>query len=635
MSRASDRLHASLIEPLGAEVELRLAAAAAIDTLAAEAAPDDLEELAARLERRKPRTPWLRRGGLLLVGLVVLGLGVVAVAGFWRMLAGELAPSLRVRSDMEAWLARAPVRVRQVLGRPTGAQAAGAAWQAAPDNPQRLAAHALESYDGRGELPDGFLADAARVAPENGYFPATAAGVLAGQALEREGEINEAGLYLREIRDADSYTEAIRLLHVAANQSEFANPWLAVERERLALLPPVVDARSFTIFDDFLEEEPSFGSTLIDLRHLVASEANRLAARGEGEAFVDLLGAWERLARLQLAGSHHPFDLEVAGDFLTDPLPVLIDAARRLELNEVAERLVARQARLEEFNQRSESAASDAPGGYMLEKSRRHTGFLRSLRYSPDQLTISRRIDQAVADRAYAVIAALALLGAALTASLFQWRCSTLARRLARPLAGQFSVVDWLWVGWLGILMPLAGLAVARVVIIERIFAAKPDGHIVIWGALVVILLCLPAVVVRWRLGRRCRALGLPRSPGWLTANVGVALLAAGMFDSSPGGYLLRAAVAWVALAGLCGLLGNPARLLGRACLCRLLVPAYAGAALAVAVCLPLLYAEERHWIASDPAFDFAPRFGGLSQYDFAGMEKRKAEVLREFDGGS
>ncbi len=160
-----------------------------------------------------------------------------------------------------AWARDASPRQRLLLLGDAGAAGAAARWrplwESEPDNPAFLAQYAAGSFSVHRGLPAEILAAAARIDPDNGWYPATAAAAgvekaVSKQALSRQDQ--QAGKTpVWEIHDGTRLAEALALVHQAAAKSRFTSyqgelfqqrrPLLGPRTDFLSQIRPIVSAR--------------------------------------------------------------------------------------------------------------------------------------------------------------------------------------------------------------------------------------------------------------------------------------------------------------------------------------------------------------------------------------------------------
>jgi hypothetical protein len=108
-----------------------------------------------------------------------------------------------------------------------------------------------------------------------------------------------------------------------------------------------------------------------------------------------------------------------------------------------------------------------------------------------------------------------------LAAALYRQRASLLVRRLSARLEGLLKPIDWAWILGAGVLLPfLFYLAIYRLTPLgarDWSIAASaflvPSGQVAAMGFLMIVL---PGLVARWRLGRRGAMLGWRKGRPWM-----------------------------------------------------------------------------------------------------------------------
>jgi hypothetical protein len=230
--------------------------------------------------------------------------------------------------------------------------------------------------------------------------------------------------------------------------------------------------------------------------------------------------------------------------------------------------------------------------------------------------------------------------------ALYRQRASMLMRRLSGRLEDLLKPVDWAWILGAGVVLPfLFYLAIYRLTPLgarDWSIAASaflvPAGQIAAMGFLMIVL---PVVIARWRLGKRGAMLGWQKGSAWMgwTAVIcgAISLPVFGLsFANGKGSEtVMMIAAALLGILVLTGLVigiravfsKRPA-LLRRVTLSRALVPAYALGMLLMAASMPLYHAAEKRWLAQDRLMEITPEAPAISRYEWEVAQAMRAELL-------
>jgi hypothetical protein len=165
-----------------------------------------------------------------------------------------------------------------------------------------------------------------------------------------------------------------------------------------------------------------------------------------------------------------------------------------------------------------------------------------------------------------------------------------------------------------------------------------PSGQV---AAMSFLMIVLPVLIARWRLGKRGAMLG------WKTGHVGMewttvicGALSLPVFGLSFASDKVGDAVMMIAAAllgilvltwliiGIRSVFSKRPALLRRVTLSRVLVPAYALGMLLMAASMPLYHAAEKRWLAQDRLMEITPEAPALSRYEWETAQAMRAELL-------
>ena len=158
--------------------------------------------------------------------------------------------------------------------------------------------------------------------------------------------------------------------------------------------------------------------------------------------------------------------------------------------------------------------------------------------------------------------------------------------------------------------------------------------------AILFTLLLAPAVLIRWRLGKRLAPFGIKSHPSLISIAVLFLILlwSLAVYPIIEGAELSRnhlialAAIPalWVGnvfLNLLLALLGKPDGRIPRVATTSALLPAYAAGIIALCLTLPLFIASEKHWMKQDTLFKIDPDAPDLGAYEYKVAAQKRKEL--------
>ena len=529
-------------------------------------------------------------------------------------------------------------------------------WDSDPANPAYFGEYSLRYIKDHHRLPPDFLDTADKLDPDNAWFTLIAASVTAKDSVEL---IKQSPLERKQgvppgylILDPKRLDEALRLLEKAAGQPRFHAYQSSLLADRIALLPRRTD---------FVSQLPSLvclvgiPSAVFTLRHAADAAdvgAWQAADRGDAEAFRRIAAIWETCLRHMVEAERpdlfHGFVARVvlqstSNRYSKTSLPGIEDVNQRWR--PIAERM--RQEK-EERDTREWNEELRLKGGLLAGWSL--SSLMKVLR-SPIPITDAdlkpgRMVDHELFSRISAAVVWLVLGLMLLAAALYRRRASVLVRRLSGRLADLLKPVDWAWILGAGVVLPfLFYLAIYRLTplgardwsIVASVFIV-PGGQVAAMGFLMIVL---PVLIARWRLGKRGAVLGWHKGRAWM----GWAAVVCGAlslpvfglsFASGKGSEAMMMAaaallgilvLAWL-LLGLRAVFSERPALLRRATLSRVLVPAYALGMLLMVASMPLYHAAEKRWLAQDRLMEITPEAPAMNRYEWQVAQALRAENL-------
>lgn len=525
-----------------------------------------------------------------------------------------------------------------------------------PDNPRYYAAYAIAYASDPGELPPDFLETARRIDPDNGWFLVHAATRLAKDVAEsaRQTEAEKKARTPKKwtVRDQPRLEQAMDLMRQGLRLPRFESYQEERAREQIELLAPAKDYPSSLARNMFMASQISEIGGIRKISSAVSARAQQLAGQGDREAFLELLSDYHTLFRHRLRTSTNLVDVLGAQALLSGSLPDFQDAARRLNLNEEAERLQRVQAWIDEdkgFRLKTDKRPADS----LKNRSGMVAGLslpvlLGQVRdfppIDPGLSAPGRLAERGLFDQLVNVCLAVLLLPAILVCLLYPLHHGVLIRSMASRVLRTLASRDWFWILGLGCVAPiLFTLLLDQFTPLGgRDWSLGYTGFIVPGiqlGSRLALLLLTPLVVIRWRLRKRTAGLDLALP----SLHPGLGLLLAGALSFPVSGmlYALNPSSVWFLAGGAClalsavwwlvgmsrALFGRRFRAPGRDAVAGALVPAYAVSVLLLLAMIPVYRVQERFWIVRDTLTTVIPSKPSATAFEYDVTQQRKAEL--------
>ncbi len=541
----------------------------------------------------------------------------------------------------------------------------------APENPAYYVEYAQAYLTQTEALPPDFLETAARIAPDNAFFPYIAAGQTGKKSYTKKsktgtsppprmvGGVRMAPLPREmefDITDEAAFEEALKLISKATVMPGFetyTNPMI-VARVRLLPAENIAELTRTLLF-----AYASSVSGVIQLRYttdLLDARAEQLSKNGDKEGFLALAKQREALIN-HLA--RNP-DNYLIGELVY----AVIASATATNFHAAADRLG--------FTDMAADYRKQADA-FLADKDMRDSGSKKSSEDSIEKKASSiARLSLPMLDRQvtqppsisdadfeplrmaeHELLAGLGVLAvaliiplAALIVFLFRFVFPAIIRRPAKRMAGVLGVMDWLWVTALGIVLPiLVFLVITQLTSFSgRGYSASfflfsfPGVHLI---ALLLALLIAPAAVVRWRLSKRLAPLGFVDRFTIPLALAVLALLLAWSLAAFPG--LVRFGMGEFTLIALAAppafclgllfahslraILGKPAARYTQCATAIAVLPAYPLAIIALCALTPIHSAGEKRWFAKETLIRIDPDAPDLGAYEFKIAAQRRKEI--------
>lgn len=681
MPDATDRLLSAATTVFSDNAEMQIAAERELRELLSRPrdpspASATAEECAAALKGHTPACR--RRWKLGVISAAVLSLGIAGWGAFQfhaaRRAIKAAADSVYVRAerlDPALMAPSATVREQVILfgDRSTRdrSQQFKALWDLDRTNPAYFREYAFSHLRHKKSLPPESSRILAEIDPENGYFVMIEAGVHAEGCVDsapppklKKGEPRPPLSWT--IHDPKRMEEALAMLERAVAMPEWQPYDTVLLRKRFKILPKAEDtfARFFqaAYFNQIRAREPS----LFPAMSVIAAKAEQCGTTGDVEGLRNLLSLWtEIVPRLFDKRSPTLLDSVVIRSATSSAMKNLEASAKSLGLTEDAERLRKQLASIPSSMLEGPPYSKEleifleSRGSYQAAIAASAEQFRRGPApvLTEQDASPGRLADYELASRAGALIGWAVFAIAAFLVAIYRFRGGSFARKLSVSFTGLLRASDWSWIMGGGVLVPfllLEGLA-RFTPLGARDWNVGTHGLIVTAGQLLatlVLMLGMPLILARWRLGRRGALLGLGGGGQWVAKPMMALCLAAlllyglGFLFSDPlkhtapysfadldlteqeGGrknaFLIATIVAgtglaWWLLTGVRALFGSHEKMLRRLVLSRLLLPAYTLAMLLMGLAMPLYHAAEKHWISRDRLMEMTADSAPLDRY--------------------
>lgn len=545
-----------------------------------------------------------------------------------------------------------------------------------PGNPAYFAEYAQAFVSQRSALPPDFLDIAARIAPDNAFFPWFAAGQLGRECLKKKNPTSPSspqrmvdGVRLRslpreaefDITDPAAFEEAFSLVAKAAALPGFetyTNPMIVA---RVRLLP----AETMAEFSRALMYAYGGSSGMIQLRYfsdLLCARAEQLSKSARKEEFIVV--AAQRDALIAHLGRNP--DLSLVGELVHSVIAIATAknfeaAADRLGLTEMAETYRKQgEAFQEEKDLRDIREEKGESEPFPEDKASTLHGLTLPMVNrqvnSPPPISDSdfepmRRAEHELLGGFGILALELFLPLAALAVFLFRFTATPMIRVPAKRMAGVLGMADWIWVIGLGVVMPILFF-----LLITRLTPLGGRGYGVMffqmafpgvqYAALLLALLIVPAVVIRWRLGKILVPFGFGDRFTVPLALAVLAMIAVWSLAALPSveflmgkklpmnDFTLAALAAPPALClcllfanALRSILGKPAARLAQCATAIAVLPAYPIAIILLCALTPIYSAGEKRWLAKETLLRIDLDAPDLGAYEFKIAAQKRKEI--------
>lgn len=518
---------------------------------------------------------------------------------------------------------------------------AKALWDSDPNNAAYFANYAVSYLSETNKLPAGFMETARRLDPENSFF------LYLGATNEVRRIDKSPSPWRGENVHWGPYDHVLAILNDASKLHRFDNYLVQLRRERIPLLP------QSTIFEymdsaNFLARSYSPRIDFAHLKNAMPFSSSWIPSSGSNAGFSRLNRDTDALFR---AMTHSQWDPNEYSTFtrygLNEVLEYLSVGARRLGLNAEAAELGSKIDQLKQWEIDRRASLYEIDGRPWRAK----IGILKSgviqinQAVHPPALTDNdvkpgRMFDHGMIAQisSYAVAAILGLMS--IVVALFRFRSPPLVRRLSARMEVLLQPVDWLWLLAAG-LPPLPYLMlVAHLTNLGGYgsrFTETPIDLPYNWQAnlpmaqfagMLLMMLILPILLARWRLGIRAAAFGFANTRLWLgslamlSATAFIPVVGRAVMDESKAGLVAAWALLEFPVAWLCGvacraMISGTAWLLHHTTASRVLVPVYIAGLLFLLLAMPFFKWSRQYWFERDSLSRLDPAYPAFSKFEY------------------
>ncbi|BDS08636.1 hypothetical protein NT6N_36760 [Oceaniferula spumae] len=690
MSNSEQRFKDVATQDFGEDEEARYRAFELLDNEMQ--ASDALEPAIADLEKSQVTRQWLRwsfYGLTLLIGLwIVISDGKQTIEDRSYIFIPGMGGSSMIGSgpsDQATWGTELSREEKIILygdtRYSTRSQQMHGLWAMEPENPAYFIEYAMAYHEDTGILPADFLKQANEIDPDNGWYSLVLAGVTSKDTVQKKPRAKPASnprggrgkrmtpkararentapvkkpLVEYEVIDEANFKEALAGLYRSASMPQYESHQLGLFKKRISLLPQGGDFVTRLKPIAYMAAMPSHVFRVFGLHRVVRAEASRCGQEKDAEGLKKLISAWEITGRRLNADTVTLIDALIARAWVEGSLETFAKAALECDMPEVAKRFTEldedAKTRKELRNERSKETESfnilEKKGGMLqvmgMPMIDRQVDF-------PDEvgdvhLKPGRMVDHAFFGRMLSASAWLLMLIVAAGVYVYRFRYGRVVGKLSTRLMALAKPVDLLWIMAGGVLAPLAYYW-----LINRYSPWSVTHHALLFYVgipalgqflcMFVLMLVLPLMITRWRLGKRAGMLGFGvRGQSWAWLWVLLVIVALPCFGFMPEDVDQLTFVMWSALAcvAICALwllaravmanFGKRDLALKRVLVSRLLVMPYALAAFIMAVLVSVYHQQEYHWVSQDTDFMPSAEEPGFSRYEYRVSQQVKKEL--------
>ena len=533
-----------------------------------------------------------------------------------------------------------------------------ALWISDPESPAFYIEYVTAFYSDHKTVPPGFLEKGHELDPSNAWFPAYLAGILAEKAVEpikrTPAEVAANVPVKYTVKDEAKLRQSRELFGEAARLSLFDSRQRALLARRVALLPKRTSAFDHVPGVAYVAGQRAATLPLRNLTRMIGAESARLTLASDREGLKQLIKDWHAfIAVLAASQDIGLVDGLVKLALMRGGYRDLARAAEALGLEDEAKTMGRIADRLEAYQEQKKVAATKR------KDFTRQASLLAMLalpvteKQVLDPPAIGERLKpgrlaehEFLTTYATVAIACPTFLLLALGVAAYRFRGGELRRVLSARFEKLMTAGDWLLVLGAGVALPFifhqlvlrAPWAGAREWSISALDFLTPTASITLVTSLMIIL---PVVIARHRLGKRAGFIGLHWNSGWLAGAmcvmtvVAIPLAGPMLLPWRPGKSAAACTVIaiaipqiWMMVVAFRGLFSFPEHLLKRLTLSRVVMPAYVLAFLLTVLSLPISHTLEKRWAQMDELMEVTPEAPSMSRYEEEVTQTLRTEIL-------
>ncbi len=501
----------------------------------------------------------------------------------------------------------------------------------AEQDPVMLGEYVRVHLQKKSALPPDLRDLADKVDPDNAIYDYVTAGLLAknsvGQSKRTPVEIRAKKPVSWEIKEPEKLTQVIASLAAATAKPAFKSYYREAVIKRTVLLPWSTREQRLSS-SNFIWSSPSARSSL-QLSHAICAEAQRLAADGDLNGFIDLAAMTETHWQRRLADNDPTLinDVVLSGE-ISQISYAFAPAARTLDLATEERRYLSiiddQEKRSDARSARRKALTGREPLTIKTGIEMRWADMLGNMVKDPPPFDEQLLLPTSYADHALysrALTVALWILLGVSTGILMIQRSTTsrMIRTTGRQIVRLLDWKDYAIITVISFVLPVTYVMAisrltpygAREYNLTGTYGLMPAAH---FASLFIMMVTAAILTARWRMLCRAAFFGLGR--GWPTVITWIALAAATFHVPLIGWCVTRQTFDRVTLyfipillvPGLIALgsvafrssFGSFQRRLDNDILVRALIPGFGLVMIGTVALLPLFEAEENHWFRQD-----------------------------------
>jgi hypothetical protein len=660
MTDSTDPLVAAAVRPLTGDAEMKSSAVRLLESLREER-PDQTEAALKRWSAPvgdKRRLSWrvVFHLTVTVISLLLLTQTTLDFRGyrniFLEIVSGYGVGNYSKPLDGTRFNAREKLLLKIGDDNQSLTELAKALWDSAPANPAYFSEYCAAYFSDQGRLPADFLEQARKIDPNNAWFPYWAASVVAKDAVKKRSLSKAAkaagGVPGWDVTNEGKVDQALAILHESRNLPDCRNDEVQMTRERIPLLPqdtPVEYYRSLS----HLVTSINFHYPM-DLPNAIAAKAWLCGERGDATGLIALKQDTD--AYLQNVSRTEPGF--IIHDVLMESwakvcLKSLAASAVKLGLTGEAAEIQARLDRLEKLATDRKIASFKIDGKdadrqvsvfnrfsfLYIAKRALHPPVLTDRDVKPGRMIEHELLSQVCTTATWALLGIAAGL-----AALYRFRPPRVIRDLSARMELLLSPADWAWLCMAGIPPFIYCLFITHLTTLGGSEANILAGFIDLpyfdgvflpmaqFTGLFFMMLILPILIARWRLGKRAAFFGFGKALLWpgaiafLSAAASIPVLGWAVTRDSDIALkiswgLLVIPFAWVLAVVIRAMTAGANHLLHLTTASRVLVPAYSVAMLILLLATPFYMISRQRWFEQDTMNHLDAAYPSLTKFEY------------------